>query len=56
VAWAARRREGEPTPGESTWQVDVPGGTVHVTETAAGAMLLTGPADLVARGTILLPG
>ena len=55
VAWAARRRHGDPSPGESTWQVDVPGGTVHVTETAAGAMLLTGPADLVARGTILLP-
>ncbi|MCX6433233.1 MAG: diaminopimelate epimerase [Actinobacteria bacterium] len=56
VAWAARRRQGDPAPGESTWQIDVPGGTVHVTETAAGAMLLTGPADLVARGTILLPG
>ena len=55
VAWAARRRDGAVEPGESTWQVDVPGGTVHVTETADGALLLTGPADLVARGTVLLP-
>ncbi len=56
VAWASRRRDGEPGAGETTWQVDVPGGTVHVTETASGALLLTGPADLVARGTVLLPG
>jgi diaminopimelate epimerase len=55
AAWAARR-QGEPDlGGETTWQVDVPGGTVHVTENAAGSMLLTGPADLVARGTMLLP-
>ena len=54
VAWAARRRadDSELAP----WQVDVPGGTVHVEETASGALLLTGPADLVARGTVLLPG
>ena len=56
VAWAARRRAGDDAPGETTWQVDVPGGTVRVTETAAGALLLSGPADLVARGTVLLPG
>jgi diaminopimelate epimerase len=55
VAWAARRHGGERVEGESTWQVDVPGGTVHVTETATGSLLLTGPADLVARGTVLLP-
>jgi diaminopimelate epimerase len=54
VAWAARRRAAEP--GPDTWQVDVPGGTVTVTETASGSLLLTGPADLVARGTVLLPG
>jgi diaminopimelate epimerase len=41
--------------GETVYRVDVPGGTVSVTETAAGAMLLTGPAELVARGTVLLP-
>lgn len=56
VAWAARRRGETEQVGESTWQVDVPGGTVHVTETATGSLLLTGPADLVARGTVLLPG
>jgi len=55
VAWAARRRSADVT-GETTWRVDVPGGTLHVTETASGSMLLTGPAELVARGTVLLPG
>jgi diaminopimelate epimerase len=55
VAWAARRRAGGAVSGEASWRVDVPGGTVHVTETAAGRLLLTGPADLVARGTLLLP-
>ncbi len=55
VAWAARRQAGEAVTGESTWRVDVPGGTVQVTETATGSLLLTGPADLVARGTVLLP-
>jgi diaminopimelate epimerase len=55
VAWAARRRADADATGESTWQVDVPGGTVHVTETPSGSLLLTGPADLVARGTVLLP-
>jgi diaminopimelate epimerase len=55
AAWAARR-QGEPVlGGEMTWRVDVPGGTVQVTETATGSMLLGGPADLVARGTMLLP-
>jgi len=55
VAWAARRRADPPPTGETTTRVDVPGGTVTVTETAQGRMLLTGPADLVARGTLLLP-
>jgi len=55
VAWAARRRSEPDLLGQSIWQVDVPGGTVNVTETAAGAMLLNGTADLVARGTVLLP-
>ncbi len=55
VAWAARRRTPDVV-GETTWRVDVPGGTLHVTETATGSMLLTGPAELVARGTVLLPG
>jgi diaminopimelate epimerase len=55
VAWAARRRDGGQVAGEASWRVDVPGGTVHVAETATGRLLLTGPADLVARGTLLLP-
>ena len=55
VAWARRRRDGDPGDLDREWQVDVPGGTVHVTETPTGHMLLTGPADLVARGTLLLP-
>lgn len=55
VAWARRRRDGDPGDASRDWQIDVPGGTVHVTETESGHMLLTGPADLVARGTLLLP-
>lgn len=55
VAWATRRRLEPDTAGETTWQVDVPGGTVHVTESATGVLDLAGPADLVARGTVLLP-
>lgn len=54
VAWASARRSGEPTLPLTT-TLDVPGGTVHVTETSAGHLLLTGPADLVARGSVLLP-
>lgn len=54
VAWATRRRTGDVF-GETTWRVDVLDGTLHVTETAAGSLLLTGPAELVARGTVLLP-
>jgi diaminopimelate epimerase len=54
VAWAARRRVDASDP--EPWQVDVPGGTVHVAETPGGSLLLTGPAELVARGTVLLPG
>jgi len=55
VAWASRRRDEPDLVGESQWRVDVPGGSVEVVESAAGSMLLTGPADLVARGTVLLP-
>ena len=53
VAWAWARRTGGS--GEGDTRVDVPGGSVVVTETADGRLLLTGPADLVARGTVLLP-
>lgn len=55
VAWAARRRLEPDAVGETTYRVDVPGGAVMVTESAAGVLLLTGPAELVARGTVLIP-
>jgi diaminopimelate epimerase len=35
---------------DTTYRVDVPGGTLHVTWTAGGRALLTGPAVVVARG------
>ncbi|HUW16547.1 MAG TPA: diaminopimelate epimerase [Actinomycetes bacterium] len=51
AAWAWRRRTGEPTsPG--TVRVDVPGGSLSVTERSDGELELTGPAVLVAEGTI----
>lgn len=50
AAWAARRRGGEPEPG--TMRVDVPGGSVHVEESASGELTLIGPAVIVAEGTI----
>ena len=57
VAWVARRNTGAGTTGEvqpSTMRVDVPGGSLHITETEEGNLLLNGLADLVARGTVLL--
>ena len=53
AAWASMHRD-EAASARSV-VVDVPGGTVTVAETAEGHLLLTGPADLVARGTVLLP-
>ena len=54
MAWVARRQAEPELVGDSTWRVDVPGGTVMVTESVEGLLTLTGPADLVARGTVLL--
>lgn len=54
VAWAFVRRHGEPQLPVTT-RVDVPGGWVDVTEIASGSLELRGPADLVARGSVLLP-
>jgi diaminopimelate epimerase len=50
VAWAARRRDGaDPAP---TYRIDVPGGTLRVTEHPDGRLELIGPAEIVARGQI----
>jgi diaminopimelate epimerase len=48
VGYAAALADGER--GPTTDRVDVPGGTVHVTWTADDRLLLTGPAEIVARG------
>ena len=51
VAWAARRRaDADPA---RTYRVDVPGGTLHVTEHESGELDLTGPAVLVSQGELL---
>lgn len=54
VAWVARR-QGVMQDLPETYRVDVPGGRLDITETAAGTLLLTGPAQIVARGAALLP-
>ncbi|WP_110183062.1 diaminopimelate epimerase [Nocardioides solisilvae] len=48
VMVAAARQDGVPRP--TTYRVDVPGGTLHVTWTEDDHVLLTGPAVVVARG------
>lgn len=48
VATAVADRAEKPT----TYRVDVPGGTVHVTWNAEDHLILTGPAEIVARGTM----
>ena len=53
AAFAYLRRIDAPAGHEV--RVDVTGGTLSITETEAGHLLLRGPADLVARGTVLLP-
>jgi diaminopimelate epimerase len=40
-----------PGSGPSTWRVDQPGGTVTITRTDQGRVLMSGPAVVVARGT-----
>ena len=52
VAWVVQGGASG-APGEVI--VDVPGGSLRVRRTDDGRLLLTGPADLVARGTVLLP-
>lgn len=48
VGVAAALADGSDKP--ASYQVDVPGGTVHVTWTEDDTMILTGPAEIVARG------
>ena len=50
VAWAARRRDGEPS--VSTYRIDVPGGVLHVSEDSDGHLNLIGPAEIVAHGVV----
>ncbi len=50
VAVAAATVDGAARP--TTYRVDVPGGTVHVTWTADDRLILTGPAQIVARGDL----
>ena len=56
VAWAASKRyPNMDLTADGGVQVDVPGGTVVVRMLTNGNLSLTGPATLVARGTVLLP-
>jgi len=50
VAVATAVAQGDAMP--VTYRVDVPGGTVEVTWTAEGRLLLAGPAEIVARGEL----
>jgi diaminopimelate epimerase len=48
VAAAVADQEPRPT----TYRVDVPGGTLHVTWSSTDQLVLTGPAEIVARGDL----
>jgi diaminopimelate epimerase len=50
VAAATASVQGDTLP--ATYRVDVPGGTLHVRVTADTRVILTGPAEIVARGTM----
>jgi diaminopimelate epimerase len=52
AAWAWRHRATDDASASSTVRVDVPGGTVYVTEHDDGELDLRGPAVVVARGSI----
>jgi diaminopimelate epimerase len=52
---AAARRDGTDPAAEGTavtYTVDVPGGSLRVTERPDGAVEMTGPAVIVAEGTL----
>jgi diaminopimelate epimerase len=53
VLVAAARRDGAGAP--ATYRVDVPGGRLEITEHQGGGIEMTGPAELVAEGELLLP-
>lgn len=54
AAWAAMRRDGV---GRGlTYRVDVPGGTLRVSERPDGELLLSGPAELGITGTVDVAG
>ncbi|WP_460073998.1 diaminopimelate epimerase [Streptomyces sp. YKOK-I1] len=53
AAVAAHRRNTGQT-GAADYRVDLPGGTLHISVTADGAMTLTGPAVITTVGTIRL--
>jgi diaminopimelate epimerase len=49
---AARARSGESGPTRTDWAVRVPGGVLSLGEDAAGSILLAGPVEFVAAGSI----
>lgn len=53
VAWVAARHLGDSEP-DVEWRVDVPGGTLFVTERSDGHMVLRGPAVIIAEGRVHL--
>jgi len=53
VVWAASRATPD-SPRGVEWRVDVPGGTVYVSEKANGDLVLRGPAVIVAEGEVHL--
>jgi diaminopimelate epimerase len=50
AAWVAMREDG--APAGTTYRVDVPGGTLHVSARSDGALVLRGPAEVVAAGEV----
>jgi diaminopimelate epimerase len=52
AAWAWRRRDGQPREVPASVRVDVPGGTLWVTEHEDGEVVLRGPTVLVAEGVL----
>jgi diaminopimelate epimerase len=49
---AARRRGGESGPTLRDWIIDVPGGRLLLAQDGAGDIHMSGPAEMVASGTL----